>query len=1328
MCRKTMLVVCLMVVLSIVTQVLAANDWTNTTGDGKWSTAANWTEGVVPTATQDTFGDPRINLTGANACTIDGTMPQAVAQWLHIGNFWGETGTLNVVAGGKIGTPIWGPGWTYVGGENTSATGILNIDGVGSVMQSEGWCIGSAATFGSGTVNITNGGKMLGVWWGTSIRATGRVNISSGGVMQITGVGDFVIDAGGVIDINGLTAKLMLKTDRRPLVNALIAAGRITGNGIAGNVTVAYVPAYDYTYVTATQGLAAYAWANTTADGKWSTAANWSKGVVPTVTPDSNGDARINLTGANACTIDGTQPQAVAQWLHIGNFWGETGTLNVVAGGKIGTPLWGPGEIWVGGEDTDAIGILNIDGAGSVVQSEGWRIGSATLGSGTVNITNGGNMIGVSWNNYIENTGRVNLIDGTMYMFTLDIYSGGFIDIHPGSTLILIGNQTDKANGFIDSGKIRGGGVIGDIVATFDGNNTNVVYQVNPTVWVNTTMDGKWSTAANWNTGAVPVMEPNLSGMAKIYGSGSNACVIDGTQPQAVCQWLYVGYAAPGTLNVVSGGKIGTPLWGPGEIFLGTGYGVGVINIDGAGSVVQSEGWRIGGSATLGSGTVNITNGGNMIGVSWNNYIENTGRVNLIDGTMYMFTLDIYSGGFIDIHPGSTLILIGNQIDKANGFIASGKIRGGGIIGAVAVTFDGNNTLVVCQRDLASQQLMSLRKGVVFDRPFHQIPVEGAAEIHPADVNLVKLMGLDFAKVLINPELMMNAADGTINTTNIWYVYELVNKFLNHGIPVVVCIHPEPGFKEYYLGTSEGFTKLLVFYHDFAAYLAARWGRGEVAFELMTEPHENYQSWNTMLPQMWQAARSGMQDNILILDADGWSDIGHLVLLNPVADANVYYSFTTYWPWVFTFQGGYFNGSFYPYLSNVPYPSSTSNNPADYILGDIPEGGYATAYNEVNTYCDTPWNKSQQQALFAPITAWNNSHGGNLKVFCAEWGVFDANQARRVLGNGSGSVPADRIRFIKDRREALEAANISWAYWSFNEPFTILDPSVRVPYGADPNTSWISVDTMCALGIYGVTIIESGGSTDVNEQGTTTDTYTIVLNKQPTANVNITVDPDPDTQVNNNGAGNSIVLTFTSGNWDSAQTVTVKAIDDAYVEGNHTSTITHTAAGSDPDFNGISINDVVAHVTDNDVLFSDGFESNFDKWTDGGTTDWDRATSQKKTGSYSAHAGSADNDLISDNLNTAGYSSMTISLWFRDDDIDNDDDAYLQFYDSGSVYDNYYELGNSTEDTWNFYTVTIYNTGGDAQYFHSNFRLKFEGTSLDSGENLWIDDVSVVVY
>jgi hypothetical protein len=138
------------------------------------------------------------------------------------------------------------------------------------------------------------------------------------------------------------------------------------------------------------------------------------------------------------------------------------------------------------------------------------------------------------------------------------------------------------------------------------------------------------------------------------------------------------------------------------------------------------------------------------------------------------------------------------------------------------------------------------------------------------------------------------------------------------------------------------------------------------------------------------------------------------------------------------------------------------------------------------------------------------------------------------------------------------------------------------------------------------------------------------------------------------------------------------------------------------------------------VLLQDGFETNFDKWTDGGTTDWDRATDQKHSGSYSAHAGSSDNDLISDNMNTTGKTSITIDFWFRDDDIDNDDNIYLQLY-NGSTYNNYYELGNSTEDTWNHYTVTI----TDSQYIRSNFRIKFEGTSIDYGENLWIDDVNI---
>ena len=52
----------------------------------------------------------------------------------------------------------------------------------------------------------------------------------------------------------------------------------------------------------------------------------------------------------------------------------------------------------------------------------------------------------------------------------------------------------------------------------------------------------------------------------------------------------------------------------------------------------------------------------------------------------------------------------------------------------------------------------------------------------------------------------------------------------------------------------------------------------------------------------------------------------------------------------------------------------------------------------------------------------------------------------------------------------------------------------------------------------GVTITETGGSTDINEQGPTSDTYEVVLNTQPTANVTVTVTPDAASTVGGGAA------------------------------------------------------------------------------------------------------------------------------------------------------------------------------------------------------------------
>jgi hypothetical protein len=110
----------------------------------------------------------------------------------------------------------------------------------------------------------------------------------------------------------------------------------------------------------------------------------------------------------------------------------------------------------------------------------------------------------------------------------------------------------------------------------------------------------------------------------------------------------------------------------------------------------------------------------------------------------------------------------------------------------------------------------------------------------------------------------------------------------------------------------------------------------------------------------------------------------------------------------------------------------------------------------------------------------------------------------------------------------------------------------------------------------GVTVSESGGSTDVTEGGAT-DSYTVVLTSQPTHDVTITLSGGTQCTVSPSP------LIFDANNWNTAQTVTVTAADDAVVEGAHSCTITQTATSTDTSYGGIAIADVTGTITDNDT-------------------------------------------------------------------------------------------------------------------------------------------------
>jgi hypothetical protein len=115
-------------------------------------------------------------------------------------------------------------------------------------------------------------------------------------------------------------------------------------------------------------------------------------------------------------------------------------------------------------------------------------------------------------------------------------------------------------------------------------------------------------------------------------------------------------------------------------------------------------------------------------------------------------------------------------------------------------------------------------------------------------------------------------------------------------------------------------------------------------------------------------------------------------------------------------------------------------------------------------------------------------------------------------------------------------------------------------------------------------LTQTGGSTIITESssnGGNTDSYTLVLDTQPSADVIITI--TPDAQVTANGNTTSFPITFTSANWNVPQTITVVAVDDAIAETiTHLGSIAHSVSSADPFFNNLSAATLAATVWDND--------------------------------------------------------------------------------------------------------------------------------------------------
>ncbi|CAM5793933.1 LEPR-XLL domain-containing protein [Rhizobacter fulvus] len=176
---------------------------------------------------------------------------------------------------------------------------------------------------------------------------------------------------------------------------------------------------------------------------------------------------------------------------------------------------------------------------------------------------------------------------------------------------------------------------------------------------------------------------------------------------------------------------------------------------------------------------------------------------------------------------------------------------------------------------------------------------------------------------------------------------------------------------------------------------------------------------------------------------------------------------------------------------------------------------------------------------------------------------------------GAANVPT--LTFDASNWDKVQYVKFAAAHDTASEGrrFTFINHSLKSSDSSDPN--YQAAQTLSVKVLMedddrdGVIITPTGRDNTVLENGPSvagfTDTFDVVLTKAPTANVTVTMNV-LNGQVVLSGpsvttVGGKPTLTFTTGNWNVRQQITITAPNDTVVEGFHTDYISYTVASAD---------------------------------------------------------------------------------------------------------------------------------------------------------------------
>lgn len=329
---------------------------------------------------------------------------------------------------------------------------------------------------------------------------------------------------------------------------------------------------------------------------------------------------------------------------------------------------------------------------------------------------------------------------------------------------------------------------------------------------------------------------------------------------------------------------------------------------------------------------------------------------------------------------------------------------------------------------LAQRRAEHLRHGINTSSWFAQVYGPGYTPEHfktavtAEDIALIKSSGFDNIRLSVNPQFLFNERQpDQIPATYLGYVDAAVKMILDHGLAVVIDIHPDSDFKAR-LRDDEFVEQFADFWRALAQHYSTL-DPDRVFFEIMNEPEvtDRYR-WFGIEAKVAAAIREGAPKNTIIAAGARWSGVDELIFMDTLRDPNVIYNFHFYEPYEFTHQGATWGSYYWHWLRGIRYPSTLES--AEKAAAAIPDEDAADRLPVIRFGYDH-WDASRIDGEINQVAEWAARQ--HVVMVCNEFGAYREY-----------SDPKDREAWIHDVRTSLERHGMGWAMWDYNGGFSVV--------------------------------------------------------------------------------------------------------------------------------------------------------------------------------------------------------------------------------------------------------------------------------------------------